>query len=46
MKYLVIMILMSVSLFSVAEESDLKIEGGVQLDDSAELDENASIGID
>ena len=47
MKYLVIMVLMSVSLFAnAAEETELKIEGAVQLDVSAELDVNASIGKD
>ena len=47
MKYLVVMVLISVSLFAVAaEEPELKIEGGVQLDVSAELDVNASIGKD
>ena len=47
MKYLVIMVLMSVSLFAnAAEEPELKIECAVQLDVSAELDVNASIGKD
>ena len=47
MKYLVSMVLMSVSLFAMAEdEPGLSLSGGVNLDVSAEQDVNASIGKD
>mgnify|MGYP006089185153 CR=1 len=44
MKILLVAMLMCVSFFAVAQ--DLKIDGGVQMDVSAEQDVNASIGKD
>ena len=44
MKLLLVSMLMCVSFFAVAQ--DLKIDGGVQMDVSAEQDVNASIGKD